>query len=82
MYTFELALIMMLPVCCRYGRAVIVGDAQDHRVQDLAAVFPLPKLRDEAKDRREADRAVAVSAMGLAATGIIVADAAWPDGLA
>jgi cation diffusion facilitator family transporter len=40
-------------------------------VRDPAAVFPLPKLRDDAKDRREANRAVAVSAIGLAATGII-----------
>ena len=36
-----------------------------------AAAFPLPRLRDDAKDRREANRAVAVSAIGLAATGII-----------
>jgi hypothetical protein len=40
-------------------------------VRDPAAAFPLPGLRDDAKDRREADRAVAVSAIGLAATGVI-----------
>ena len=40
-------------------------------VRDPAATFPLPKLRDDAKDRREANRAVGVSAIGLAATGVI-----------
>ena len=40
-------------------------------LRDPAAAFPLPKRRDDAKDRREANRAVAVSAIGLAATGII-----------
>jgi Co/Zn/Cd efflux system component len=40
-------------------------------VRDPAATFPLPRLRDDAKDRREANHAVAVSAIGLAATGII-----------
>ena len=40
-------------------------------VRDPAAAFPLPRLRDDTKDRRDANRAVAVSAIGLAATGII-----------
>ena len=40
-------------------------------VRDPAAAFPLPSLRDDTKDRRDANRAVAVSAIGLAATGII-----------
>jgi cation diffusion facilitator family transporter len=40
-------------------------------VRDPAAAFPLPSLRDDAKDRRAANRAVAVSAIGLAATGVI-----------
>jgi cation diffusion facilitator family transporter len=40
-------------------------------VRDPAAAFPLPGRRDDAKDRREANRAVAVSAVGLAATGLI-----------
>ena len=35
------------------------------------AAFPLPRSRDDAEDRRQANRAVAVSATGLAATGII-----------
>jgi cation diffusion facilitator family transporter len=39
--------------------------------RDPAAAFPLPGRRDDARDRREANRAVAVSAAGLAATGII-----------
>ncbi len=41
------------------------------RLRDPAAAFPLPRLRDDTKDRREANRAVAVSAIGLAATGIV-----------
>jgi cation diffusion facilitator family transporter len=40
-------------------------------VRDPAAAFPLPMRRDDAKDRREANRAVAVSAAGLAVTGLI-----------
>ena len=39
--------------------------------RDPAAAFPLPRTRDDAKDRREANRAVAVSAIGLAGTGLI-----------
>jgi len=40
-------------------------------VRDPAAAFPLPRVRDDAADRREANRAVAVSAAGLAVTGAI-----------
>jgi cation diffusion facilitator family transporter len=40
-------------------------------VRDPAVAFPLPRTRDDAKDRREANRAVAGSAIGLAATGLI-----------
>jgi cation diffusion facilitator family transporter len=40
-------------------------------VRDPAATFPLPRLRDDAKDRRDANHAVAVSAIGLAVTGVI-----------
>jgi cation diffusion facilitator family transporter len=40
-------------------------------LRDPAAAFPLPATRDDAQERREANRAVAVSAAGLAATGII-----------
>jgi len=40
-------------------------------IRDPAATFPLPRLRDDVKDRRDANRAVAVSAIGLAATGVI-----------
>jgi cation diffusion facilitator family transporter len=40
-------------------------------VRDPATAFPLTRTRDDAKDRREASRAVAVSAIGLAATGLI-----------
>jgi hypothetical protein len=35
-------------------------------VRDPAVAFPLPGVRDDARDRREANRAVAVSAAGLA----------------
>jgi cation diffusion facilitator family transporter len=44
---------------------------KDTGVRDPAAAFPLPRTRDDAKDRREANRAVAVSAIGLAATGLV-----------
>jgi cation diffusion facilitator family transporter len=40
-------------------------------VRDPAEAFPLPKVRDDDEDRRAANRAVAVSAIGLAGTGII-----------
>src|SRR5580698_8162118 len=40
-------------------------------VRDPAEAFPLPKTRDAAQDRRAANRAVAVSAVGLAGTGLI-----------
>lgn len=40
-------------------------------VREPAAAFPLPETRDDANDRRDANRAVAVSAVGLACTGLI-----------
>jgi cation diffusion facilitator family transporter len=39
-------------------------------VRDPAAAFPLPSTRDDAQERRDANRAIAVSAIGLAVTGI------------
>ena len=39
--------------------------------RDPAAPFPLAHGRDDADERRQANRAVAVSAIGLAATGLI-----------
>ena len=39
-------------------------------LRDPAAAFPLPSIRDDARDRREANRAVGISAVGLAATGL------------
>lgn len=39
--------------------------------RDPAAAFPLPARRDDTADRRDANRAVGVSAAGLAATGLI-----------
>jgi cation diffusion facilitator family transporter len=40
-------------------------------LRDPAAAFPLPGVRDDARDRRAANRAVAVSAIGLGATGLV-----------
>ena len=40
-------------------------------LRDPAASFPLPAPRDDDEDRRQANRAVAVSALGLGATGLI-----------
>jgi cation diffusion facilitator family transporter len=40
-------------------------------LRDPAAAFPLPVVRDDAGDRRAANRAVAVSAIGLGTTGLI-----------
>src|SRR4029077_4147048 len=40
-------------------------------LRDPAASFPLPGTRDDAADRRQANRAVGVSALGLAGTGLI-----------
>jgi cation diffusion facilitator family transporter len=40
-------------------------------VRDPAEAFPLPRTRDDAQDRRAANRAVAVSAIGLTGTGLI-----------
>jgi cation diffusion facilitator family transporter len=39
-------------------------------LRDPAAAFPLARARDDAADRRAANRAVAVSAAGLAVTGL------------
>ena len=39
-------------------------------LRDPAAAFPLPGIRDDARDRRAANRAVAASAIGLGATGL------------
>ena len=40
-------------------------------LRDPAAGFPLPGVRDDAGDRRAANRALSVSAIGLGATGLI-----------
>src|SRR3984957_18522637 len=40
-------------------------------LRDPAASFPMPGTRDDTADRRQANRAVAVSAVGLGATGLI-----------
>jgi cation diffusion facilitator family transporter len=39
--------------------------------RDPAATFPLAHNRDDADERRQANRAIAVSAIGLAATGLV-----------
>jgi cation diffusion facilitator family transporter len=38
--------------------------------RDPAAAFPLPAQRDDTADRQQANRAIAISAIGLAATGL------------
>jgi len=48
-----------------------VGVHKTSGVRDPAVAFPLPQARDDAADRRAANRAIAVSAVGLAATGLI-----------
>jgi cation diffusion facilitator family transporter len=40
-------------------------------LRDPAAAFPLPARRDDASDRRAANQAVAASAAGLGATGLV-----------
>jgi len=39
--------------------------------RDPAAAFPLARVRDDAGERRQANRAIAVSALGLGATGLV-----------
>ena len=39
--------------------------------RDPAVAFPLPSSRDDAQERRQANRAIAGSAIGLAATGLV-----------
>ena len=39
--------------------------------RDPAAAFPLAGGRDDADERRQANRAIAVSAIGLGATGLV-----------
>lgn len=39
--------------------------------RDPAAAFPLPASRDDSEERRQANRAVAVSAAGLTTTGVV-----------
>jgi cation diffusion facilitator family transporter len=40
-------------------------------LRDPAAAFPLPSTRDDEQERRQANRAIAISAAGLAATGFV-----------
>jgi cation diffusion facilitator family transporter len=40
-------------------------------VRDPAVAFPLPQTRDDTQDRRAANQAIAVSALGLTVTGLI-----------
>jgi cation diffusion facilitator family transporter len=39
-------------------------------LRDPAAAFPLPGTRDDVQERRQANRAIAISAVGLAVTGL------------
>jgi hypothetical protein len=40
-------------------------------LRDPAAAFPLARVRDDAGERRQANRAIAVSALGLGVTGLV-----------
>jgi hypothetical protein len=40
-------------------------------VRDLATSFPLDTLTDDADERRQANRGIAFSAVGLALTGLV-----------
>ena len=40
-------------------------------LRDPAAAFPLARVRDDADERRQANRAIAVSAVGLGVTGLV-----------
>jgi cation diffusion facilitator family transporter len=58
------------------GRAADVGlyPGGMHKTQgqrDPATAFPLARTRDDAGERRQANRAIAVSAVGLAAAGLV-----------
>jgi cation diffusion facilitator family transporter len=50
------------------------------RLRDPAAAFPLARARDDAGERRPANRAVAVSALGLGITGLVELLLAVPTG--
>jgi cation diffusion facilitator family transporter len=55
-------------------RAVPYYPVRVHKTQgqrDPAAAFPLARVRDDAGERRQANRAVAVSAAGLGLTGLV-----------
>src|ERR1700744_5625528 len=49
-------------------------------VRDPATSFPLDTAIDDAGERRQANRAVAVSAVGLALTGLVELAIAWVSG--
>ena len=50
---------------------ILAGMHQINGVRDPATSFPLDTVTDDAGERRQANRAVAVSALGLAITGFI-----------
>jgi cation diffusion facilitator family transporter len=50
---------------------MLEGMHQTTGVRDPATAFPLPRLVDDADERRQANKAVAVGAAGLALTGLI-----------
>jgi cation diffusion facilitator family transporter len=61
------------PVLGKRGLAAFGHHGLMHKtagLRDPAAAFPLPAMRDDVKERRDANRAVAVSAIGLAVTGV------------
>ncbi len=50
---------------------ILAGMHLINGVRDPATAFPLDTLTDDADERRQANRAIAVSAVGLALTGLV-----------
>lgn len=59
------------PPSFRVADAMLEGMHRSTGSRDPAAAFPLPALVDDAAERRQANRAIALSALGLALTGVI-----------
>jgi hypothetical protein len=55
----------------------LLGEHTHDRLRRPQAAPPQPERRDDAAERRAANRAIAVSALGLAATGLVEIVLAW-----
>jgi hypothetical protein len=60
----------LLPPAGAAGGDYPVGVHKTRGQRDPALAFPLAGTRDDADERRQANRAIAVSAIGLAVTGL------------